>query len=242
MSRLIVFIYGVFAYIIALIVQVWFIFYIGEWEFMPATINSQHPVPLSTALIINLALIILFALQHSGMARASFKKQLTKMIPQAAERSTYVLFSGLALGVICFYWQPLGGFLWQVDNATGKFLLTAGYIFGWLFSLFSTFVINHFELFGLQQIYFNLIHKPEPPVDFKEKLFYRSVRHPVQLGIMIGIWSTPTMSYSHLMLSVTFTIYIFIGLWFEEKDMINVWGDTYKDYQKRVHMLFPFPN
>jgi len=241
MRQYLIFIYGLFSYTLALSVQVWFIFYIGEWTFMPTTINSHSPVPLSSALFINLTLVILFALQHSIMARSSFKKHITKIIPQASERSTYVLFSGLALGLICMYWQPLDGYLWQVENEAGKMLLSGGYIFGWLFSLFSTFIINHFELFGLQQIYVNLINKPVSPVAFQEKLFYKWVRHPIQLGVLIGLWFTPAMSYSHLMLSVTLTLYIFIGLWFEERDLIAVWGDTYRKYQQNVRMLLPFP-
>lgn len=241
MSRSIIFIYGIFAYTLALIAQMWFILYIGEWEFMPSTINTQYPVPLMSALLINLALVLLFSLQHSLMARTLFKKYLTKVIPVAAERSTYVLFSGVALGLICLYWQPLDGFLWQVDNEIGRTLLSAGYLFGWTFSLFSTFIINHFELFGLQQIYLNLLNKPSPAIEFKEKLFYKFVRHPIQLGVLIGLWITPTMSYSHLMLSSTLTIYIFVGLWFEERDLISVLGNIYKEYQQRVRMMFPFP-
>lgn len=241
MNKSIIFIYGTVSYIVALIAQVWFILYIGEWSFMPATINTYYPVPLRTALIINLALVILFGLQHSLMARSSFKKYLTKIIPHASERSTYVLFSGLALGLICLYWQPLDGYLWHVDNEIGRGLLSAGYIFGWLFSLFSTFIINHFELFGLQQIYLNLLNKPEPSVSFKEKLFYKWVRHPIQLGVLIGLWLTPSMSYSHLMLSVTLSLYIFIGLRYEERDLIAALGNTYKEYQKRVRMMLPFP-
>ncbi len=241
MSKTIIFIYGVLAYAVALIAQVWFILYIGEWEFMPTSISAQRPVPLSSALMINLSLVLIFALQHSVMARSSFKKYLTRIIPQAAERSTYVLFSGVALGLICLYWQPIEGFLWRVDNEPGKVLLMAGYIFGWLFSLFSTFIINHFELFGLQQIYLNLINKPEPPVYFQEKLLYKFVRHPIQLGVLIGIWLTPAMSYSHLMLSIALSVYIFIGLRYEERDLVSAWGNTYKAYQKRVRMLFPFP-
>ncbi len=240
MSRTIIFIYGIFAYTLALIAQMWFILYIGEWEFMPTTINSYHPVPLVTALSINLALVLLFSLQHSLMARTLFKKYLTKIIPIAAERSTYVLFSGVALGLICLYWQPLDGFLWHADNETGRALLNAGYLFGWAFSLFSTFIINHFELFGLQQIYLNLMNKPTPAIDFKEKLFYKFVRHPIQLGILIGIWVTPSMSYSHLMLAFTLSIYIFVGIWFEERDLISELGNTYKEYQQRVRMIFPF--
>lgn len=241
MSKSIIFIYGIFSYIVALIAQIWFILYIGEWSFMPTTINAQHSVPLTTALTINLSLVTLFGLQHSLMARTSYKKYLTKILPKAAERSTYVLFSGLALGLIGLYWQPLEGFLWHVDNNIGKALLSAGYLFGWMFSLFSTFIINHFELFGLQQIYLNLINKAEPPVSFKEKLFYKWVRHPIQLGVLIGLWLTPTMSYSHLMLSITLTLYIFIGLRYEEKDLIAALGSTYKEYQQRVSMMLPFP-
>ncbi|MCK9372184.1 MAG: hypothetical protein M0P91_03245 [Sulfuricurvum sp.] len=240
MSKIIIFIYGIGSYLVALIAQIWFILYLGEWEFMPITINTYHRVPLSTAFSINLALVMVFALQHSLMARPSFKKYLTTLIPEASERSTYVLFSGLALGLICLYWQPMEGFLWQAEDETLQLLLTAGYIFGWLFSLFSTFIINHFELFGLQQIYLNLIDKPAPSMTFKEKLFYRFVRHPIQLGVLIGIWLTPAMSYSHLMLSVTLSIYIFVALRYEERDLIAVWGNTYREYQQRVGMLFPF--
>lgn len=241
MSKAIIFMYGLFSYTVALIAQVWFILYIGEWTFMPITVNTYYPVPLIDALSINVTLIVLFSLQHSVMARSFFKTYLTKIIPQAAERSTYVLFSGLALGLICLYWQPFEGFLWHVDNETGKILLTAGYLFGWGFSLFSTFLINHFELFGLQQIYLNLLNKPAPSIDFKEKLFYKCVRHPIQLGILIGLWVTPSMSYSHLMLSITLSLYIFIGLWYEERDLISEWGDTYREYRKRVRMILPFP-
>lgn len=240
MSKLVIFLYGIFSYTVALAAQVWFILYIGDWDFMTTNINTQAPVPLSSALIINTGLILLFGIQHSVMARSSFKRHLTKVIPKAAERSTYVLASGLALGLICLYWQPLDGFLWQVDNDIGKAVLTSGYILGWLFSLFSTFIINHFELFGLQQVYFNLINRTEPAVDFKERLFYKFIRHPIQLGVLIGIWLTPSMSYSHLMLSVTLTIYIFIGLMYEERDLVSTLGDTYKDYQKRVRMMLPF--
>ncbi|MFY9142709.1 methyltransferase family protein [Sulfuricurvum sp.] len=241
MRKSIIFIYGIVSYLIALVAQIWFILYLGEWEFMPVTVNGHQTVSLISALSINFALVLLFGLQHSIMARPSFKRYLTQIIPQASERSTYVLFSGLALGLICLYWQPLNGYLWQVENETGKALLTAGYLFGWLFSLFSTFIINHFELFGLQQIYLNFINKPEPAVTFQEKLFYRLVRHPIQLGVLIGIWLTPSMSYSHMMLSVTLSIYIFIGLWLEEKDLLAAWGTTYQEYQRRVRMILPFP-
>lgn len=241
MSRSIIFIYGILAYTLALIAQIWFIFYIGEWEFIPRTINTQYPVPLMSALLINFGLVLLFSLQHSLMARSFFKKYLTKVIPIAAERSTYVLFSGIALGLISLYWQPLEGFLWYVDNEVGRTVLSAGYLFGWAFSLFSTFIINHFELFGLQQIYLNFINKPSPAIEFKEKLFYRFVRHPIQLGILVGIWVTPSMSYSHLMLSITLSIYIFVGVWYEERDLISELGDTYREYQNRVRMMLPFP-
>lgn len=241
MSKTIIFLYGIASYLVALIAQLWFILYLGEWEFMPTTINTYADVPLPAALGINLVLVIVFALQHSLMARPSFKKNLTTIIPEASERSTYVLFSGLALGLMCLYWQPIGGFLWQTEDQTLQRLLTVGYLFGWLFSLFSTFIINHFELFGLQQIYLNLIGATPPPVTFKEKLLYRFVRHPIQLGVLIGIWVTPAMSYSHLMLSITLSIYIFVALRYEERDLVAVWGDTYREYQRRVGMLFPFP-
>lgn len=241
MSRLLVFIYGLLSYTVGLGGLVWFILFVGAWEFLPIHIDSGSPGSLSSAILINVGLVIIFGLQHSVMARPAFKNRWTKIIPRAAERSTYVLLSGIIMGLICLHWQPLNGFLWQVDNQIGQVVLIAGYFIGWSLAVLASFLINPFELFGLQQVYFNLVNKSEPSPHFKERSFYKVVRHPIQLGTLIGSWSTPTMSMTHLMLSVALSVYIFIGLYYEEIDLVTTLGEEYEDYQRRVRMIIPFP-
>lgn len=241
MSRFLIFIYGLITYLIGMMGLVWFILFVGEWDFLPHLIDSDSSGTLASAILINLGLIALFGLQHTVMARPAFKAYWIKIVPAPAERSTYVLLSGGILMLICFYWQPIDGYLWQAENEIVKIILIAGFATGWLISGVATFLINHFELFGLQQVYYHLLEKKEPTPQFAERLFYKIVRHPVQLGVMIGIWFTPAMSMSHLMLSVSMSIYIIIGLYFEEKDLVATLGQDYKDYQGRVRMLAPLP-
>jgi protein-S-isoprenylcysteine O-methyltransferase Ste14 len=239
MSKIILFTYGILTYSIALIGQLWFILYLGEWEFMDSTVNSAQKVSTDNAILIDVLLTLLFGLQHSLMARTWFKKWIMQYIPGVVERSTYVLLSGVAFIVICYYWEPIDGVVWQVESGVWHSFLTGGYIFGWVFSVVATFVINHFELFGLQQVYLHLRNKPTPEIDFTEKLFYKFVRHPIQLGVLIGLWITPMMTYGHLLLSILFTLYIFIGLYYEEKDLITELGEVYEEYKKRVGMMIP---
>lgn len=241
MSRLLIFIYGIISYAVGLGGLVWFALFIGPWEFLPRHINSASPGSLNSALLINLGLIALFALQHSIMARLTFKSQWTKIIPAAAERSTYLLISGMIMALFCLYWQPVNGVLWQVDNQAGRVVLISIYITGWTIPVLASFMINHFELFGLQQVYYNLTNKPDPSPHFTEKSFYKIVRHPIQLGTLIGIWSTPTMTMTHLMLSASLTAYIIISLKYEERDLVTTLGEKYKDYQNRVRMIVPLP-
>lgn len=240
MSRILILIYGVFSYVVGLVTLLWFIVFIGPWDILPVHIDLEATQSLGLALLINIALVMLFGLQHSIMARPAFKIKLLKLIPEAMERSTYVLLSGVAMALIPLYWQSIDGLLWQVEDEIVRTLLIAGFIFGWAFSTLATFLINHFELFGLQQVYFNLRDKAEASPSFEERYFYKIVRHPIQLGVLIGLWSTPEMSMSHLMLSVTLSIYIFIGLYYEEKDLVNTLGKEYESYQQRVGMIFPF--
>ena len=242
MSRIFVLLYGLFSYVVGLGGLVYFILFVGGWSFLPLHIDSSAPGPLGRGVLINVALIVLFGLQHSVMARPTFKRRFAQSMPRAAERSTYVLLSGVMMLVICLFWQPLAGVVWRVENPIGRLLLTGGYLFGWAFAVVSTFVINHFELFGLQQIYLNLRNKPEPAPFFTDRFLYKLVRHPLQLGILIGLWVTPTMSMSHLFLAITMSIYIFIGLYFEEKDLIGVLGATYTTYKTRVPKILPIPN
>ncbi|HIG44659.1 MAG TPA: hypothetical protein EYQ14_29600 [Gammaproteobacteria bacterium] len=241
MMNILVFIYGILSYTIGLGGLVLFILYVGSWDFLPMHINSGTPGPLVSAVIINLGLMLLFGVQHSVMARPGFKEMWTKIIPAAAERSTYVLVTGIIMVLICRYWQPMEGYLWQTENEIAQMILTGGYILGWVIAVIATFLINHFELFGLQQVYLNLVKKPEPSPDFTDRFLYKVVRHPLQLGVLIGIWVTPAMSMTHLMLATTMTIYIFVGLYYEEKDLVNSLGQNYEDYQGRVRMILPLP-
>lgn len=239
LQRWTIFLYGVLSYMVALAGQLWFILYLGEWEFMERTVSSPQTLPVWAALIINTALVILFGLQHTVMARQWFKDHLTRYIPQSAERSTYVLLSGIALIAVVLFWQPVDGIVWKVDAEPWHTLLIVTYLLGWLFSVVASFIINHFELFGLQQVYLNLKNREVPDIAFQEKLFYTFVRHPIQLGVLIGIWFTPMMTYGHLFFSVLFSLYILVGLYYEEIDMKQHFGVLYSDYKKRVGMLFP---
>ena len=241
MSRFLILGYGLLGYAIGMGGLTYFILFVGGFDFLPIHINSGTPADPSQAMLINLGLIALFGIQHSVMARPSFKKLWTKFVPEAAERSTYVLISGVMMLVICAFWQPIDGTLWQVNSTIGWWLLTGGYAFGWVFAVTSTFLINHFELFGLQQVYYNLRNEDVPEPTFTSRFFYNVVRHPLQLGILMGIWITPNMSLSHLCMALGMSIYIFVGLYFEEQDLTETLGQDYKDYQERVPMILPLP-
>jgi len=238
-KKIVYFIYGLATYTIALIGQIAFILYLTQCEEMPRIIFMSQTLTTSMAVLVNVALVVLWGLQHTVMARGWFKAKITAFIPPVLERSTYVLFSGLVLLLFVLYWQPIDGMLWDVKNETLRLLLWSGFVVGWLFSVVATFVINHFELFGLQQVYLHLLDKPTPTQDFTQKLFYKFIRHPIQLGVLLGLWITPVMNYGHLMLSVLMSIYIFIGLYFEEKDLVEEIGEAYVAYKQRVGMMFP---
>jgi protein-S-isoprenylcysteine O-methyltransferase Ste14 len=219
----------------------YFILFVGGFDFLPVHINSRPPGDLTTAILTNLGLMLVFGVHHTVAARSGFKSTITKVLPESAERSLYVLISGLVMLLIAFYWQPIEGAFWQVTSSSGVIILTAGYATGWFITVLSSFLINHFELFGLQQVYLNLRNAPKPEPGFTESSLYRLVRHPLQVGVLIGIWCTPYMTMTHLMLAVTMTIYIYIGLYYEEKDLARTLGPAYEDYQKRVRKLLPLP-
>ena len=241
MSRLLIFIYGLVSYAVGLGGLIWFALFVGGWEFLPRHIDSDSPGPLGTALLVNSSLLALFIFQHSIMARLTFKRWWTKIIPPASERSTYLFVSGIIMALFCLYWQPVNGVVWQVDNQLGQVILIAIYIAGWTIPVLASFMINHFELFGLQQVYLNLLNKTNPPPRFTERYFYKFVRHPIQLGTLIGIWSTPTMSMTHFMLSFSLTIYVLLAVVYEERDLVTTLGRDYEDYQRRVRMIVPLP-
>ena len=238
---MIVFIYGIGAYAIGLAGLTFFLLFVGGWSFMPWHVNLGTPGSFLPALIVNAGLIVLFGVQHSVMARQPFKQWLTKVIPPAAERSTYVLLSGILMALICVAWQPMQGVVWATEIEVLKWALWSLHWLGWGLAVFATFLINHFDLFGLRQVYLHWTKAEKSPTTFTERSLYKIVRHPLQLGFLLGLWSTPEMTVSRLVLVVSMTFYIFVGLYFEEKDLVATLGDDYQDYRRRVRMLIPLP-
>ena len=241
MSRYLILIYGIVSYAIGLCGLVFFILFMGGWEFLPLHIDSSAPGPVDVAWLVNACLMLVFGIQHSVMARRVFKETWTKVIPPASERSTYVLCSGALMFVICCCWHSVEGTLWHIDHEWARVALLVIQSSGWVLSVVATFLINHIELMGLQQVYFNFIGKPEPALTFTEHSLYRFMRHPIQFGLLVGIWTAPTMTMTHLMLSVSMTVYVFIGLYFEERDLVAELGHEYEDYRSRVRLLLPIP-
>jgi protein-S-isoprenylcysteine O-methyltransferase Ste14 len=193
------------------------------------------------AWLVDLLLLTLFALQHSIMARPEFKKWWTKIVPWAVERSTYVLFASALLIVLFAFWRPLPGVIWDVQNIVLSGVLTGLYFFGWFMVLFGTFLINHFNLFGLQQVYNNLNNREPRTLSFVTPVLYRIVRHPIMLGFIIAFWSTPQMTVGHLLFSFATTAYILVAIQLEERDMVGIYGAEYKRYQREVSQIIPMP-
>ncbi|MEQ8952511.1 MAG: isoprenylcysteine carboxylmethyltransferase family protein, partial [Gammaproteobacteria bacterium] len=233
-------IYGFISYAVGLGGLTFFILFVGGWDFLPVHVDSGTPGPIGPALATNVGLILLFGLQHTVMARPAFKKLWATIVPSALERSTYVLISGVLMLLISFYWQPMEGAIWVIDNSLLSGILVALYIAGWLIAVVATFLINHFELFGLQQVWFGFRDQPVPAHRFTERFLYKLVRHPLQMGIVIGLWATPYMSMSHFTLAVLMTVYIIVGLHYEEIDLEQFLGEAYRDYKQRVPKLIPF--
>ena len=239
MKRFFVLLYGVISYALFFGTFLYAFGFVGNL-FVPKSIDGAPQVPLINAIVINGGLLLLFALQHSIMARPAFKAKWTKLIPEPIERSTYVLFSSLCLLLLVWQWQPLGGFIWSVENPFGKAFLTGLFISGWLIVLVSTFMINHFDLFGLRQVWFYFIGKKYEPLKFRIPFFYKYVRHPLYFGWLIAFWATPVMSAAHLLFAILTTGYILTAIQFEEKDLVTHFGSKYMDYKKRLPMIIPF--
>lgn len=238
MKRWAIFIYGVLSYAVFFATFLYAIGFVGNlW--VPKSIDSLRDVPLGTALAIDAALLGLFAIQHSVMARPAFKRWWTRIIPQTAERSTYTLLSSIALIALFALWEPLGGVVWNVESPLGQALLYGGFGFGWMLVLVSTFLINHFDLFGLRQVWLQLLRKPYRPLEFGTPVLYRYVRHPLYVGWFFAFWCTPTMTVTHLVFAVATTAYILIAIQLEERDLIAE-HPQYAQYRKRVPMLVPF--
>lgn len=236
-KRIAIFLYGLMSYAIFFASFLYAIGFIGNF-IVPKRIDGTPELPLLQALLIDFGLLGLFALQHSVMARPAFKRWFTKIIPASAERSTYVLASSLALIVLFMQWQPLGGVIWNAENELVRASFYGAYAFGWLLVLATTFLINHFDLFGLRQVWLQLRGKPYSPLKFVVPGPYRVVRHPLYVGWLFVFWATPTMSATHLLFAVGTTLYILIAIRFEERDLVTAHPE-YAAYRREVPMLVP---
>lgn len=238
MKRLSIFLYGLICYAVFFATFLYAIGFVGNF-WVPKSIDSAREAPLMTALLTDLALLALFAVQHSVMARPAFKRWWTRFVPESAERSTYTLLSSVALIALFAFWQPIGGVIWKVDSSVGQAMLYGGFAFGWALVLVSTFLINHFDLFGLRQVWLQLIGKPYQPVPFRMPVLYRYVRHPLYLGWLFAFWATPVMTVAHLVFAVATSAYILIAIQLEEHDLIAAHPE-YESYRRHVPMLAPF--
>ena len=231
-------IYGLVCYVLFLGSFLYSVGFVGNF-IVPKTIDSVPSAALPEALAVNLALLSLFAVQHSVMARPGFKAVWTRIVPRPVERSTYVLISSLLLALLCWKWQAIPAIVWDVSSPAIEAFLLALFGLGWLIVLLSTFMINHFDLFGLRQVYLRLRRLDYTPLGFTQRALYKFVRHPIMLGFVIAFWATPHMSVGHLLFSIATTAYIFVGIFLEERDLMKFHGAEYGAYRAQVPMLFP---
>ncbi len=239
MGALLSFLYGLAAYGAGFAALLYLIGFSGS-VLVPKSVDSGASMPIAAALCINVLLIGLFAAQHSLMARRSFKRWWARIMPPAVERSTYVMAASIALALLFSRWQPIPApIIWRVSNTAAVQVLWAVFWLGWALLLVSTFLINHFELFGLHQVFARLTGRDMPVSQFKTPLLYRYVRHPLYLGLLLGLWSVPVMTAGHLLFSMGATSYILVGIWFEERDLIVQFGERYRSYRAEVGMLVP---
>jgi len=240
MSRLLVFAYGLTSYLAFFLTYLYAVGFVGNLV-VPKSLDSAPTAPFLQALFIDLGLLGLFAVQHSVMARPFFKRAILRAIPQAAERSTYVLASSLALMLLFWQWSPLGGVVWEVHEPVFRAALYGTFAFGWLLVLVTTFLINHFDLFGLRQVWLNLIGREYTSLRFVTPGPYRLIRHPLYLGWLFAFWSTPTMTVTHLLFAIMTTGYILVAIQLEERDLVDAHPE-YAEYRRRVPMIVPIPS
>ncbi len=240
MKRVIFFLYGIICYFIFFVTFLYAIGFVINM-IIPKSIDIGYQGGTKYVWLVNIFLLSLFAIQHSVMARQGFKKVWTKVIPKPIERSTYVLFSSFALILLFYFWRPIPAVVWNAEGTVPGTMLTALYFFGWFVVLFGTFLINHFHLFGLQQVYFNLRNRKQPSPKFVKPLFYKIVRHPLMLGFIIAFWASPKMTIGHLLFAFATTGYILVAVQLEERDMVKFHGEDYKRYQQEVSQIIPLP-
>ena len=237
-GRISTLLYGIFCYLVFFATFLYAIAFLGDFG-VPRTIDSGVEGSIGGALAINAGLLALFALQHSIMARSWFKRAWTRIVPPAAERSTYVLLSSLALILLFWQWRPIGGSIWQVDNELGSMAIYWVYAAGWILLLLATFLINHFDLFGLRQVYLRFRGQEYTGLPFRTPGLYRMVRHPIYLSWLCIFWATPRMTIAHLVFALATTAYILIAIQLEERDLIRVYGEAYRRYKRQVPSILP---
>ena len=240
MNRLLTISYGAASYVIFLAAFLYAIGFVGNLV-VPRRIDAGVAAPIGEAVVVNVLLLGLFAVQHSVMARPAFKRWWTRLVPTSIERSTYVLLSSLVLFVLFWQWRTMPALVWDVTSPAGRVGLWALFLLGWATVLASTFMVSHFDLFGLRQVFLAWRGKPYSDIGFRSPLLYRLVRHPIMVGFIIAFWATPTMTAGHLLFAAVTTAYIVIALQLEERDLVAALGDQYRDYRRRVPMLVPWP-
>jgi protein-S-isoprenylcysteine O-methyltransferase Ste14 len=238
LKRLSVFLYGVLCYVVFFATFLYAIGFVCNL-YVPRSLDGPPVAPLASSLMVDLGLLLLFALQHSVMARPAFKRGWTRLIPEAAERSTYVIASSIALIILFAFWQPLGGVVWSVTQPTAVIVLYSLCAFGWLLVLVSTFLLNHFDLFGLRQVWLYLRGAPYTHLTFSTPGPYRLVRHPLYVGWLFAFWATPDMTLTHFVFALATSGYILAAIQLEERDLVRHLGSQYSDYRRRVPMLIP---
>jgi protein-S-isoprenylcysteine O-methyltransferase Ste14 len=231
--------FAILAYAVFFATFLYLICFVGNFAFAPVTVDKGPSAPVGLAIAIDVVLIALFGLQHSVMARPAFKERWTRIVPKTVERSVYVLAASAALLILFWFWRPIDAVIWDAGAGTLSGILTILFWVGWATVLLSTFLINHFELFGLQQAWLNLRgREPAPPV-FHQPFLYKWVRHPLYLGFILAFWATPRMTAGHLLLAAGMSVYILIAIRHEERDLVDLFGADYEDYRQRVGMLTP---
>lgn len=239
MARAIYLLFGFVAYLIFFATFLYLVAFTGDCPGIPWAVDRGPPSPMPVAILIDVALIALFGVQHSVMARAPFKAAWTRIVPEPIERSLYVLLASLCLIVLFVFWRPIPAIVWSVQNQGAAYALWALFGLGWLIVLVSTFLLNHFELFGLRQVWSHASGWEIPEPVFREPLFYKRVRHPLYSGFVLAFWATPVMTAGHLLLAAGMTVYILIAIRHEERDLVHLFGTTYQDYRRRAGMLIP---
>jgi len=240
MMRALVLLYGILSYCIFFATFLYAIGFVGNL-IVPKGIDAGDPASLAVSLAVNLGLLSIFAVQHSVMARPGFKRWWTRFVPQAIERSTYVLASSIALILLFWLWRPMTTIFWDIEPAPARLAVWGLFWLGWVTVLVATFLINHFDLFGLRQVYLFATGRPYTPVGFRTPALHKVVRHPIMLGFLIAFWAAPTMTVGHLLFSAVTTAYVLLAIQLEERDLVTFYGEDYRAYRRQVRMLLPIP-